>query len=174
MVTECRVAGQCEGGSEHSYWAQSCEDVTSRVSIGLRREEKIWRWKRGKKGLKQEEGEQGPLLRQWEDLGGKKEVDGHKDKVGKTAKFEEVGGGRQRIWEMQRGRGIIQGWGNRINQTWMSKYCKTENKRKAVSPWLMMSRWGQGLMTADIWTRYPLTLTLPCRSYTNTQSHKHA
>lgn len=50
------MAGQCEGGFEHSCWAQSLEDVTSQVSIGLSLEEKTQRRrKRGTNGPKQEE-----------------------------------------------------------------------------------------------------------------------
>ncbi len=56
MAAECLVVGQCEGGSEHSCWVRSLEDVTSQVSTGPRREENTQRRrrkrKRGKKGPK--------------------------------------------------------------------------------------------------------------------------
>lgn len=58
------MAGQCEGGSEHSCWVQSLADVTSQVSTGPRREEKTQkrRRRRGKKGPKQEEEQEEGLL----------------------------------------------------------------------------------------------------------------
>lgn len=60
------MAGQCEGGFEHSCWAQSLENVTSQVSIVRRKEKKTERRKkRGKKGAKVEgEQEEGLLLTQ--------------------------------------------------------------------------------------------------------------
>lgn len=155
MVAECPAAGQCAGGSEHSYWVQILEDVTSPVSTGLRSEEKTQRRrKRGKKGskLEEEQGE-GLLLTRWEDLGGNKKIGGHKDKLERHSK-----GGRE---------GQI--LGNRHGEEETSdkeggkrRNANVEILRKAVSQRLMMSWWGQGVMTANMWTREP-----------HTQTHKH-
>lgn len=136
MAAGCPVAGQCEGGSEHSYWAQILVGVTAQVStgskLGAKTQRRRTRRRKGKNGLNwEEEQEQGLQLRRWEDLWENVNTDGHE-----SSNIKENMTGKQT-------RGVIKS-GERGKTCW-----NAENKRKT----LMMSWWGQDLMTTNIWIR---------------------